>query len=115
MRKQSRAFTLIEVLITCLILSVALGMVIPLSYTAYQKMRFARSTAHIESVLRQKKLQALMKEEDLPLTITWEGKMSFNGQPLESLQLFCFSNGTVKPEGTLLLQKGEYEHTLEIP
>lgn len=114
MIRRNRAFTLTEVLVVFLLLSLALSLVVPFSYKAYNQMRFSRSVSEIEGLMRQKKLSALMKEEDLPLLITWKGKMIFNEEEISSLKLIFYSNGTVWPRGQLILQQDEYVKTLEI-
>jgi len=97
-----------------LILATALGAVIPFSYKAYDKMRFTKACARIDGELRQKRLEALMQDKDLPLSVIFEGEMTFNKESVSVVHFLFYSNGSVRPEGTLLLRRGIHVSLLEI-
>lgn len=114
MPPKSRALTLIELLIVCMIITSAFAAVGVVSYTFYAKIRFQRAFSQVAETVKEKRLQALVSDKDIAFTLTWPGDLFFNGQKTASIAFHVYSNGVIRPIGHLVLRMEGYESALKI-
>lgn len=114
MRLRNRPFTLIEILVVCVIISTAFGSIAFFSHKVYGKMRFERAVDQVRSSIKEKRLQALTEDQDLTYKIKWPGTLYFNGKQIEEIVLLFYCNGVIRPEGALVLRMGEQSYALTL-